>query len=98
VRDIQRAYQDAMVEEYESLVRGGRTAEARHVQAELKDRFGVEVGVDHNPAPSPPPPAPAKERADEPRPVEDTAEPKPAPRRGPGRPRKTAEASPSDKK
>jgi hypothetical protein len=95
VRDIQRAYQDAMVEEYESLVRGGRTAEAKHVARQLKAQFGLTVGADDAP---PPPPAPTQERADEPRPVEDTAEPKPAPRRGPGRPRKTTEATPSDKK
>lgn len=96
MRDIQRAYREAMVEEYTSLVRGGRAAEAKHVQRELREQFGLTVGDDDTAPPPPPPPAP--ERADEPRPPEDTAEPKPAPRRGPGRPRKTAEASPSDKK
>lgn len=95
MRDVQRAYRDAMVEEYASLVRGGRVAEARHVRRQLREQFGVNVGSDD--APPPPDPAPVAERVDEPRAPEDTAEPKPVPRRGPGRPRKTAEAAPDKK-
>lgn len=95
MRDIQRAYRDAMVHEYEALLRGGRASEARHVGRELKKQFGLDVDPDD--APPPPPPPPVKEATVESRPPEDAAEPKPAPRRGPGRPRKTAEAAPEKK-
>lgn len=90
MRDIQRDYRDAMVQEYESLVRAGRTVDAKHVQRELRVQFGHSVGGEDAPPPEP-------ERADEPRPPEDTAEQKPV-RRGPGRPRKATEATPSEKK
>jgi hypothetical protein len=81
-----------MVEEYESLVRAGRTADAKHVKRELKVQFGVDVGGVEAGEP------PATERAVEPRPPENAAEPNPPARRGPGRPRKAAETASDEKK
>jgi uncharacterized membrane protein len=96
VRDINRAYRDAMAQEYAALVSAGRDDEAEHVAEELKSQYDVEVRPAREKKAAAPeePKAPAvPERADVPHPPENTAEPRPAPRR-PGRPRKTADSKP----
>lgn len=43
MRDIEAAYKDALVEEYEGYVRAGRTEDAEHVAGLLKDRYSYDV-------------------------------------------------------
>lgn len=43
MRDIEAAYKDALIEEYEGYVRGGRTAEAEQVAEVLKGRYNHDV-------------------------------------------------------
>lgn len=78
MRDIQRAYQDAMVAEYEALTRAGRKEEAAHVKQQLAEQFGYpdgEVAANES----------VRESTDEPKPPEASVEPKPG-RRGPRQP------------
>lgn len=82
MRDIEHAYRDAMVAEYEDLVRGGRTEEADHVAEVLADRYGHKIGS----GPKLPDAGDAPETTSQEAPPE-TATP-PAPRRG--RPPKAA--------
>jgi len=93
VRDIEGDYRSAMVAEYESLRRAGRTQAAAHVARALREQYGHEV--EPRPAKEPEPvvpPEPVKERADMPAPPENTAEPQPK-RRGPAK--KTAAPPPA---
>lgn len=86
-RDLQADYKAAMIEEYESYIRGGRTAEADDVAAELKLTFGHDVtGGAEKPEPEPP-----VERA-VPEPAETPESPDEPVKRGPGRPRKNPPA------
>lgn len=43
MRDIEAAYRDALVEEYEGYARAGRTKDAEHVAGILKDRYSYDV-------------------------------------------------------
>lgn len=75
MRDIDAAYKDALVEEYESYMRAGRGEEAEHVAHELRDRYGVDV--------APGPVETLVERADQ-KPPEAAVPPAPNPRSEPG--------------
>jgi len=45
LRDENADYQAAMMDEYDSYVRGGRIEDAEHVAAVLNDRYGQGVDV-----------------------------------------------------
>lgn len=93
MRDINRAYRDAMAAEYAALVSAGRLDEAEHVAEELKSQYDVDVQPTRAKEPEQSKPAVAAERADAEPPPENTAEPAPV-KRLPGRPRKTATSKP----
>lgn len=78
MRDIEADYRRAYTEEYEGYRRAGLHERAARIATILRDAYGVEVDRAPDRAP---------ERADS-RPPENAAEPQPAQRRGPGRPRK----------
>lgn len=81
MRDIEKAYREATIAEYESLKGAGRDQEAAHVAGVLRDQYGYEAEPENTPAaPERTEQPPAPERADEPRPPENTAVPHPAPR------------------
>ncbi len=80
MRDIEAAYKDALVEEYEGYVRAGRTEDAEHVAAILKDRYSHDVvsesegdGAKKTAKESPQP----AEKAAEEKPPEAAVDPKP---------------------
>lgn len=98
MRDIQRAYKDAMVAEYEALTRAGRKAEADHVKQQLSEQFGYSAAdADADEASRESADEPVRESTDEPKPPEATVEPKPG-RRGPRQPvgRKAADKDSSE--
>lgn len=76
MRDIDAAYKDALVEEYEGYVRAGRSADAKQVAAVLKDRYDHDVAKQDSDTEEKKP-SPAPERADAEKAPENTAEPKP---------------------
>jgi hypothetical protein len=43
MRDIEAAYKDALIEEYEGYMRAGRTDDAEHVAGILKDRYSYDI-------------------------------------------------------
>ena len=79
VRDINAAYIEAYLAEYESFIAAGQQERANEVAVELR-RLGHEIDKV---------PAGAKERAVEP-PLETAVEADAPPKRRPGRPRKAA--------
>lgn len=93
MRDINRAYRDAMAAEYAALVSAGRLEDAEHVAEELKSQYDIDVRPARTKVTEKPKPPLAPERVDVEPPPENTAEPTPA-RRGPGRPRKPAATKP----
>jgi hypothetical protein len=88
MRDIDADYREAMVAEYESYKVAGRTADAAHVAATLKDTFGYDV--DQEPE-TPEAGQGAAERADDPGAPEKAVPDAPAPRTA----KKTAAARPA---
>lgn len=82
MRDIEAAYKDALVEEYEGYVRAGRSDDAEHVAGVLKDRFGYDAGRAKAEEAAPA----APEKATEEKPPEAAVDPKP---------RRTTRAKPS---
>jgi hypothetical protein len=76
MRDIEAAYKDALVEEYEAYVRANRKADAEQVAAVLKDRYDHDVAEQDSDTEEKKP-SPAPERADAEKAPENTAEPKP---------------------
>jgi len=73
MRDIEAAYKDALVEEYEGYVRAGRTEEAEHVAGILKDRYGYDAGKRNAKEAAPA----VSEKAAEEKPPESAVDPKP---------------------
>jgi hypothetical protein len=80
MRDIEAAYKDALIEEYEGYRRAGRTEDAEHVADILKDRYGHSVASeskgDDGKAAAKEAPQPA-EKADMEKPSENATDPKP---------------------
>jgi hypothetical protein len=74
MRDIEAAYRDALIEEYEAYVRANRKADAKQVAAALKDRYDHDVAEPDGNAEQDKKPAPAPERADAEKAPENTAE------------------------
>lgn len=79
MRDIEAAYRDALVEEYEAYVRASRKADAKQVAAVLKDGYDYDVAEPDGDAEQEKKPSSAPERADAEKAPENTAEPKPQP-------------------
>lgn len=81
MRDVDAAYKAALVDEYASYRRAGRTADASQVAAVLRDQYGVEVepvkeSAKQEPAKDKAVETAAPERVDE-KPPEATVDPKP---------------------
>jgi len=73
MRDIEAAYKEALVEEYEGYVRAGRTEDAEHVAGILKDRYGYDAGKRNAEEAAPV----VSEKAAEEKPPEAAVDPKP---------------------
>lgn len=95
MRDIKAAYEEALVEEYDSYVRAGRSEDAKEVARVLKEQYGHDVAKrdsDGDDKGKKPEPKPELERADVEKPPEAAVDPKPRRGRPPTKP--TVEAQP----
>lgn len=77
MRDIEAAYKDALIEEHAGYVRAGRTEDAEHVAATLKDRYDHDVTNEGIEAPAPEPKKAEAEKADAGKAPEAAVDPKP---------------------
>jgi len=83
MRDIEAAYKDALIEEYEGYMRAGRSEDAEQVAAVLKGDYGYDVVKPDGEAKK----ASTPETKAVPRPPEAAVEPKPEPASAATKPR-----------